>query len=101
MTVFEKLVDQHIKEYESRLKHLDALFAKAKKASEKLDDDHALKSELGNYHQQHADLSERVVELKKKPLDHWREDMIQSAGPMGILDILGQKVEDLIERLED
>lgn len=48
MTTKEKIVDQHIREYESRLKHLDELFERAKQSSARLDDDHALKPELGS-----------------------------------------------------
>ena len=100
MNITEKLVDQHIREYESRLKHLNELYVQAERASAKLDDGHALKSELQQYRDQHDDLAGQAVELKKLPLGHWREEMIQSAGPLGILDILAQKVEDLIERIE-
>ena len=101
MTTKDKLVEQHIREYESRLTHLNELIEKAKMASAHLEDDHALKSELGQYHEQHSELTDKAVELKQMPLDHWREEIVQAAGPMGILDILAQKLEDLIERIED
>ncbi len=38
--------------------------------------------------------------LKRMPLEHWREEMIQSAGPMAVWDVLAQKLEDLVERIE-
>lgn len=100
MSISEKLVEQHIKEYESRLKHLDELFERAKHVSAELDKDKELKAELEQYSKPHAELAAHTDKLKKMPLAHWREDMIQSAGPMGIWDILAQKLEDIIERIE-
>ena len=100
MTDIDKLVDRRIHEYESRLKHIDELYEKAHQASEKLDDDHELKTELGQYHEQRVDLAKHTAKLKELPLDHWREDMIRSSGPMAIWDVLAQKLEDLVERIE-
>jgi hypothetical protein len=96
----EKLVEQHIREYELRHKQLDELIERAKQAALNLDDKHELKNELRNYDQQQAKLLNQTNELKKMPLEHWREETIQSAGPMAIFDILAQKLEDLIERIE-
>ena len=100
MTEIDKLVDRRIAEYESRLKHIDELYEQAHQASEKLDDDHELKTELGQYHQQRTDLANHTEKLKLMPLEHWREDTIRSSGPMAIWDVLAQKLEDLIERIE-
>lgn len=99
MTAIDKLVDQHIRQYESRLKHIDELYERAHQAAEKLDDE-ALKAELGQYHEQRVDLAGHTAKLKHRPMAHWREDMIESSGPMAIWDILAQKLEDLIERAE-
>jgi len=101
MTITEKIADQHIREYESRLKHLDELFKRAKQVSARLDDDHALKSELGQYQEQHNDLVNQNAKLKNMPFAHLSEDIIQSAGPMAVWDILARKLENLIERIED
>ena len=100
MTATERLVSEHIREYESRLKHIDELFERAHQASEKLDDDHALKSELGQYQQQRAELAKEADRVKTMPVDQWRKDLLKSSGPMAIWDILAQKLEDLTERLE-
>jgi len=100
MTEIDKLVDRRIAEYESRLKHIDELYDQAHQASEKLDENHELKTELGQYHDQRVDLANHTAKLKELPLDHWREDMIRSSGPMAIWDVLAQKLEDLIERID-
>jgi len=100
MTDIDKIVDRRISEYESRLKHIDELYEQAHEASQKLGDDHEYKSELGQYHAQRVDLANHTAKLKELPLDHWREDMIQTSGPMAIWDVLAQKLEDLIERID-
>ena len=99
MTATERLVTEHIREYESRLKHIDELFERAQQASENLDDDHALKSELGQYAQQRAELAREAERVKTMPVDQWRKELLKSSGPMAIWDILAQKLEDLTERL--
>jgi len=100
MTTTEQLVTQHIREYESRLKHIDELFERAHKAGEDLHDDHALKSELDQYQQQRADLAKEAERVKKMPVDQWRKELVKSSGPMAIWDVLAQKLEDLTERLD-
>ena len=100
MTATERLVSQHIKEYESRLRHIDELFHRAQKASAKLADDHVIKSELETYQRQKAELKKQTEKLKTMEPDNWREETIQAAGPMAVWDILAQKLEDVIERLE-
>jgi hypothetical protein len=99
MTSIERLVGQHVSEYESRLKHIDELYQRAQDAAIKIEDN-VVNSELGKYQRQRADLARHTDKIKKMPIEHWREDMIQASGPMGVWDILAQKLEDLIERLE-
>ncbi|WP_255416746.1 hypothetical protein [Thiohalobacter thiocyanaticus] len=38
--------------------------------------------------------------LKQKSREHWEEDEIRQAGPMGVWDVVAQKLEHLLERLE-
>ena len=100
MTATERLVTEHIREYESRLKHIDELFERAKQASENLHEGHALKSELDQYAQQRAELAREAERVKTMPVDKWRKELVQSSGPMAIWDVLAQKLEDLTERLD-
>ena len=99
MTATERLVSEHIRAYESRLKHIDELFERAHQASEALDDN-ALKSELEQYAQQRKELAKESERVKSMSLDSWRKEMVQSSGPMAVWDILAQKLEDLTERLD-
>ncbi len=100
MTTKEQLIEQHIREYESRLKHIDELFAQAHEATEHLDEDHSSREELKAYAEKREELKQKAQEIKAMPVDHWREETVRSAGPMGIWDILAQKLEDFIERHE-
>ncbi len=100
MTTKEHLVEQHIREYESRRKHLDELLERAHDATKHLHDEHDIKVKLNQYKGQKSELDGESEKLKKMSMDHWREDTIQSAGPMAIWDVLAQKIEDLIERAE-
>ena len=100
MTTKEQLIDQHIREYESRLKHIDELYERAHKATEHLDDEHDTRSELQDYAAQRSQLPQNADEIKTMPVDKWRQETVQSAGPMAIWDILAQKLEDFLERHE-
>jgi len=100
MTTTERLVSEHIREYESRLKRIDKLFERAQKACEDLHEDHALKSELNQYWQQRTELSKQTERVRTMRVDQWRKELVQYAGPMAVWDILAQKLEDLTERLE-
>lgn len=101
MTVTNKLVDQHFRENEARLLHLDEMLKKAEKVTAGLDRGHHLKTEFAGYREQHDELSREAADFREISLDQWRDEMIQAAGPMGVLDILAQKIESLIEELEN
>jgi hypothetical protein len=100
MTNKEQLIDQHIREYESRLKHIDELYERAQSATAHLDEAHETRSELKDYAAQRSRLQLQRDEVKTMPVANWREETIQNAGPMAIWDILAQKLEDFIERHE-
>ncbi|MCK4744364.1 MAG: hypothetical protein KAT25_11135 [Sulfuriflexus sp.] len=99
MTGIERLVEQHIRENEARLKHLDEVLAQAHKektetakASETDDDLTLLRGERDR-------LASHFDELKMKSLQDWQQESIQKAGPMAIWDTLAQQLEKLLERI--
>jgi hypothetical protein len=100
MTTKEQLIDQHIREYESRLKHIDELYERAHKATEHLDDEHESRGELKGLAEQRAQLPQDAEQIKTMPVENWRKETVQSAGPMAIWDIVAQKLEDFLERHE-
>ena len=100
MTTKEQLIDQHIREYESRLKHIDELYERAHKATQHLDDDHETRSELKEIAEKREQLPRDADEIKTMKIDDWRQETVRNAGPMAIWDILAQKLEDFLERHE-
>ena len=96
----EHLIEQHIREYESRLKHIDELYVRAHEAAELLDETHDAHSELKDIKAQRQQMQQQGEEVKSMSLDQWREETVRSAGPMAIWDILAQKLEDFVERHE-
>lgn len=94
------LVDQHIREYESRLQRIDNLLSQAKERNAR---DHAqdeTKRQLEQLKEERDKLASWLDEARRKPLANWRQDEIREAGPMGIWDAVAQQVEKLVERLE-
>lgn len=98
MTNTERLVEQHFREYESRLKHVDELLERAHKAAEK--EPSAVSEELAALKEDRDKFAAYLEELRLKSLQDWREEEIEKAGPMGIWDALAQQLEKLVERVE-
>ena len=100
MTNKEHLIEQHILEYESRMKHIDELYQRAHQAAGKIDNADGAQSRLNELTAQRSLLQETTESIKTMPLDRWREATASSAGPMAVWDILAQKLEDFVERHE-
>lgn len=96
----EQLVNRHILEYESRMKHIAELYARAQKATAHLPGEHRSKSELQALAEQKAQLENKADEIRSTPASNWRKQIIKSAGPMAIWDILAEQLEDFVERHE-
>ena len=100
MTNEEHLIDQHIREYESRMKHIDELYQRAHQAAVKLDTADDACTGLDELTAQRSLLRESTESIKTMPVDKWREATVRYAGPMAVWDILAQKLEDFVERHE-
>lgn len=92
------LVDQRIKEYDMRLKHLDDLLGQAhEKVGRSSVPDAG--EQLAMLKKERDKLAGWVDEIKRKPPGSLREDETMKAGPMGIWDAVAQQVEKLVERI--
>ena len=100
MPTKEQLVEQHIREYQSRQLHIDELCARARSVVEQRGGEPAAQSQLQDYVEQRARLQKKTDEIKTMDVHNWREDMIESAGPMALWDILAQQLESFIEKHE-
>ena len=100
MTSKEHLIEQHIREYESRMRHIDELYQRAHPAAGKIDNADDAQSTLNELAVQRSLLQETTDSIKTMPLEKWRESTASNAGPMMVWDILAQKIEDFVERHE-
>ena len=98
MTSKEQLIEQHIREYESRLKHIDELYDQAHEAAGHHDEGSEPGSELKKLQAQIELLRDTHEEIKERPIDKLRDETIRHAGPMAIWDVLAQKLENFLER---
>jgi hypothetical protein len=98
MPHIEELVEQHIREHESRLKHIDELLLHARKSTgpEQSESD----AELEKLIAQRGELAGLLEKMRLRPSNDWQEKEIELAGPMGIWDAVAQQLEKLVERLE-
>ena len=95
MTSIEHLVEQHVAEFESRLKHMDEL---TQRVEDKVDQE--IDSELKELIAERDRLASHVEQMKLRSLDDWDKEELSQAGPMGVWDALAQQLEKLVERLE-
>ncbi len=97
--ITRSLVDQHIRECDLRLKHLDELLIRAHTKTAK-HEDHPDAMELARLKKERDRFATWINEQRLKPLGNWRQEEIAKAGPMGIWDAVAQQLENLVERLE-
>ena len=83
MTLTEQLAEQHIREYEARLKHLEEAHEWERRRPLQRSHDEAATA--------HALLHMRA--------NNWREQGVERNGPMGIWDAVAQQLESLVERI--
>lgn len=98
MTNLNQLVQQHILEHQSRLKHVDELIGRAQTRAAQAGGGAA--EQLAEAKRERDQLSSRVEEFKLKPPNQWSEEEFEKTGPMVVWDTLAQKLEKLVERLE-
>jgi ferritin-like metal-binding protein YciE len=91
----EHMVEQHVREYESRLKHVDELVERAKATGHP-----EVHQALDQILEQRSAMAAELDSMRLKSLDDWRAEEIAKSGPMGVWDALAQQLEELVERFE-
>ena len=89
MTKLDDLVDQQVKEYNSRLKHIDEL---AEQAAALEEESHL--AELAELKSERNKLADYLKELEQNP-----SDKSVKLGPMAIWDVIAQRLEKLVEKI--
>lgn len=97
-TKLNQLIQQHILEHESRLKHVDELLERAQAGM--VQTGGAAAAQLADVKRERDQLSSRVEELKLRPPGQWSKEEFEKIGPMVVWDTLAQKLEKLVERME-
>ena len=90
MSTKEQLIEQHIREYNSKLKHIDEVTDKAAVA------------EGTEHHEEWAELKAERDKLAHclAEMEHKTpEGLVEAAGPMAIWDVVAQRLENLVEKI--
>jgi len=93
MSNIDQLAEQHIKQYESQLKHIDEIMARANK---EVKEDIDITAELKELAEHRGELADYIEELKDKAPFEWMEE----GGPMVLWDVVADRIEQLVERIE-
>ena len=99
MTKMDQLIQQHIREHQMRLKHVDSLLERAQRSVAKTGAGDAA-AQLAQAKVERDKLAGRVEEYKVRPPEQWSEEEFEKTGPMVIWDTVAQQLEKLVERLE-
>ena len=115
MTHREHLIEQHILQYESHLKHiddfrrdcllngLDDIDEMLRRAHEQVEAGSAppeAEAELKELKGEREKLAEDLTEMKRKDAEELEREALRGAGPMGVWDAVAQRLEKLVEHLD-
>ena len=89
MANIDQLAEQHIKQYESQLKHIDEVMERAHQAGT----DSAELKELAEHR---VELADYIEQLKDRAPFEWMEE----GGPMVLWDVVAERIEQLVEHIE-
>lgn len=100
MTTMNELAEQHMRQYDAHLKHLDELLERAHKGVAEGPEHEEIRTQLTDLQRERDRLATLYEELRLKSPENWQEEEIEKGGPMGIWDAVAQQLEKLVERLE-
>jgi hypothetical protein len=95
----ENMIEQHIREYQSRMLHIDELMERARSGLEAKPEEEGRKT-LDTAMRDRKKLTTLYEDLKLSSPKNWRQEEILKGGPMGIWDAVAQQLERLVEKLE-
>ncbi len=100
MTSQNQLIEQHIREYQSRIQHIDELMERAQQGLNEGEAAEESQSALEEARRNREKLATLYEELKLSSTENWRKEEIIKSGPMGVWDAVAQQLEKLVERFE-
>lgn len=96
MSKLNLMIQQHILEHESRLKHIDELLERAQAGAAAVT--HA--PELEDAKRERDQLARELEAFKQKPAETWSGEEFGQYGPMALWDTVAKRLGKLVERLE-
>lgn len=100
MTDAYRLAEQNIREYTSRLKHIDELLAHARDKADDSTTSPDMETELVDLLRKRDTLAGHLDKMRLKSLEDWQSEEIEKAGPLAVWDAVAQQIEKLVERFE-
>ena len=98
MSTSDRLVEQHIKAYYSRLKHIDDMFEQTERLTR--GSPSPLDAEIASLRLQRDSLVAEMEAIEKASEAQWQIARIEQVGPMVIWDIVATKLGSILDRLE-
>jgi len=100
MTRRDHLIEQHVLQYESHLKHIDEMLRHAHEHVEAGKAPPDAKDELEELKTEREKLAGHLQELKQKDAEEYEREAMEQAGPMSLWDVVARRLEKLVERLD-
>jgi len=100
MTHRDHLIEQHILQHESHLKHIDEMLRRAHEHVEAGQAPSGAEEELAELKDEREKLAGHLTEMKRQEADQWDPQLLKRSGPMGIWDAVAKRLEKLVERLD-
>jgi hypothetical protein len=100
MTDVSHLAEQHIREQEARLHHIDELMERARKGTAKAPEFAHIYTELDDLVNRRNQAAVQLDDLKARAAERWQQEEVERSGLMGIWDALAQQLERVIEKVE-
>ena len=91
-------IEGQILAYESRQRHMDALFERARKQAGDAPEDAEARTLLERLAQEQGRRSDTLDRLKGRDPSQWLADEIDQLGPIAVWDTLAAELEALVEK---
>jgi len=96
----DHLIEQHILQHESHLRHIDEMLRKAREHVENAALPAEAHEELAEIRRERERLAEHVAAMKRKTPEELARDTMEHSGPMAIWDAVARRLEKFFERFD-
>lgn len=100
MTHRDHLIEQHILQHESHLKHIDEMLQRAHEHVDAGKAPPEAEEELAGLKSERENLAGHLADMKRKGPEEWDSDTLKQSGPIVIWDAVACRLEKLVEHLD-